>query len=94
MHILTITLPCSKILFEASHLHCNDKSLKQTYTGLEFRNEFGQCQMLESPTMSFIIDDIKTTSDLYESGERVLLPPSFITVNTAKKQLLIHWPIL
>ena len=48
--------------------------------GADIKRQFSSGEFLDGGTMDYIIDEMKTTSELYDTGERVLLSQGFIMV--------------
>ena len=48
--------------------------------GADIGRQFSRGQLLDGTTLDYIIDEMRSTSDLYATGERVLLSPGFIMV--------------
>ena len=65
-----------------------------TYTVDYIYNTFGKGASMDSYLMDFVIKYWKQDPELglaYQSGERVLLSPLFITVNVCCHSFLLHW---
>ncbi|KAM0834425.1 hypothetical protein ACQ4PT_063585 [Festuca glaucescens] len=52
--------------------------MKVPITGAEIKRQFANGEFMDGGTMDYIIDEMKTTSELYDTGERVLLSQGFI----------------
>ena len=65
-----------------------------TYTVDYIYNTFGKGALMDSYLMDFVIKYWKQDPELglaYQSGERLLLSPLFITVNVCCHSFLLHW---
>ncbi|KAM0918221.1 hypothetical protein ACQ4PT_008839 [Festuca glaucescens] len=65
-------------VFNAPVMHSAVPDMTVPITGDEIKRQFGKGEFLDGATMDYIIDEMKTTSKLYDTGERVLLSQGFI----------------
>ncbi|KAM0908765.1 hypothetical protein ACQ4PT_015247 [Festuca glaucescens] len=65
-------------VFNAPVMHSSIPDLTSSYTGADIKEQFGVGELLDGTTMDYIIDEMRSTSDLYATGERVLLSQGFI----------------
>ncbi|KAM0868700.1 hypothetical protein ACQ4PT_041147 [Festuca glaucescens] len=67
-------------VFNALVMHSAIPDLTSSYTGADIKEQFGLGELLDGTTMDYIIDEMRSTSDLYATGERELLSQGFIIV--------------
>ena len=79
-YFLTSGFSCRIEIFNAPVMHSTVPDFDTRYTGAEIKNQFGVNQLLDGTSMDYIIDEMRSTSDLYATGERVLLSQGFIMV--------------
>ncbi|KAM0928685.1 hypothetical protein ACQ4PT_002634 [Festuca glaucescens] len=65
-------------VFNAPVMHGAIPDLASSYTGADIKEQFGLGELIDGTTMDYIIDEMRSTSDLYATGERVLLSQGFI----------------
>jgi hypothetical protein len=82
-YFLTSGFSCRIEIFNAPVMHSAVPGLDCCYTGAEIKKQFGVNQLLDGTSMDYIIDEMRSTSDLYATGERVLLSQGFIMVRIA-----------
>jgi hypothetical protein len=82
-YFLTSGFSCRIEIFNAPVMHSTVPDFDTRYTGAEIKTQFGVNQLLDGTTMDYIIDEVRNTSDLYATGERVLLSQGFIMVRIA-----------
>ena len=61
-------------------MHSAIPDFTSSYTGADIKEQFCVGELLDGTTMDYIIDEMRSTSDLYATGERVLLSQGFIMV--------------
>ncbi|KAM0829366.1 hypothetical protein ACQ4PT_066917 [Festuca glaucescens] len=74
-------------VFNAPVMHSAIPDMKVPITGAEIKRQFGNGEFLDGGTMDYIIDEMRTTSELYDTGERVLLSQGFIMVSILNKSI-------
>ncbi|KAM0850223.1 hypothetical protein ACQ4PT_053242 [Festuca glaucescens] len=65
-------------VFDAPAMHSVVPDMRIPLSGNEIKKQFGTGEFRDGATMDYIIDEMKTTSELYHTGERVLLSQGFI----------------
>ncbi|KAM0876608.1 hypothetical protein ACQ4PT_036061 [Festuca glaucescens] len=68
------------VVFNAPVMHSAVDDMKVPITGTDIKRQFSSGEFLDGGTMDYIIDEMKTTSELYDTGERVLLSQGFIMI--------------
>ena len=61
-------------------MHSDIPDFNVPNSGADIGRQFSSGQFLDGTTMDYIIDEMRSTSDLYATGERVLLSQGFIMV--------------
>jgi hypothetical protein len=80
IYFLTFGFSCRTEVFRAPVMHSSVPDMNTSYTGLEIKKQFGPKELMDGNSIDYIIDEMTSTSDLYASGERVLLSQGFIMV--------------
>ncbi|KAM0847901.1 hypothetical protein ACQ4PT_054735 [Festuca glaucescens] len=65
-------------VFNAPVMHSVVPDMMVPINGADIKRQFSSGKFLDGGTMDYIIDEMKTTSELYDTGERVLLSQGFI----------------
>ncbi|KAM0840236.1 hypothetical protein ACQ4PT_059839 [Festuca glaucescens] len=74
-------------VFDAPAMHSDVPDMRIPLSGNEIKKQFGTSEFLDGATMDYIIDEMNTTSELYHTGERVLLSQGFIMM--ARMELVL-----
>ena len=62
--------------------------------GADIARQFSSGQLLDGTTLDYIIDEMRSTSDLYATGERVFLSPGFIMVCIAVNNICCNITVI
>ncbi|KAM0922830.1 hypothetical protein ACQ4PT_005923 [Festuca glaucescens] len=65
-------------VFNAPVMHSVVPDMMVPINGTDIKRQFSSGEFLDGGTMDYIIEEMKTTSKLYDTGERVLLSQGFI----------------
>ncbi|KAM0858204.1 hypothetical protein ACQ4PT_047984 [Festuca glaucescens] len=71
-------------VFNAPVMHSVVPDMMVPINGADIKRQFSSGEFLDGGTMDYIIDEMKTTSELYDTRERVLLSQGFIMVSIWK----------